>query len=108
MLVICIVACCVGLLGQWLDGYTTYQGVRKFGPSIEGDKSALTKWLIARPSRLLYAKPLFIVGVYAAIIISGYWANDFLTALVCVTFLNVPAAVFGFMAASSNNKVNHA
>lgn len=57
-LLIGILAAAIGTASQAADGITTYIGVKKFGPTIEGDKSAFVQWMVRHPWTLPWLKPL--------------------------------------------------
>lgn len=105
MFTITIILGIVGLLGQWLDGFTTWQGVKKFGPSIEGNKSAFVQFFIKRPSTLLYLKTLILAATLGAITYACYLYNPM--AYPVVWLLSALCSAFGYYDAYENNKVNN-
>lgn len=70
-LLIGILAAAIGTAGQAADGITTYIGVKKFGPSIEGNKSAFAQWMVNHPWTLPWLKPLG----YATACLLVLWAG---------------------------------
>jgi len=62
------VAVAVGAAGQFADAYTTYQGVKKFGPSIEGDQNWLAQFIVNHFPWSMAIKPAGMVGIGALLI----------------------------------------
>lgn len=106
MLTITIILGIVGLLGQWLDGLTTWQGVKKFGPSIESNKSAFAQFFIKHPSTLLYLKTLMMGAALGAIAYVCYIYNP--AAYPVVWLLSALCGALGYYDAYENNKTNSA
>lgn len=104
ILVASVIAAVNGTVAQWLDGFTTWQGVKKFGPSIESDKSFLAQWLVKHPSTLLYLKPLAFGAVEAAMIYAGPHTNN--GGYVVAIIAGGLAAALGFYDAIGNLKIN--
>jgi hypothetical protein len=104
--ILAYISASIGTLGQWADGFTTYQGVKKFGPSIESNKSWFAQFLVAHPSTLLYLKPVLFAASEYALIWAGPYTNTggFILALA----FGAIAAAMGFDAAYGNYKVNSA
>jgi hypothetical protein len=94
----------VAITAQWLDGFTTWQGIKKFGPSIEDDKSALAQWMVKHPSTLLYLKPAYFALTFSGLIHFGKMEGG--TGYVLAIMLSVLGTALGADAAYGNYLTN--
>jgi hypothetical protein len=101
---LCYIATAVGVSGQFADGFTTYQGVKKFGLGIEGDKSAFAQWLIRAPWRLFVVKPAIFAaaGIFLTLMGPATDGGGFF----CAAIAGVAAAILGWHDAIANARIN--
>lgn len=88
------------------DGITTYIGVKKDGPQIEGDKSFITQWMAKHPWTLPWLKPL--LYALCCTVLVKYGPETFLNkGAYALTIMGaIPAAFLSGMTAYSNYQVN--
>lgn len=98
------IAAAIGTAAQWADGFTTWQGVKKFGPSIEGDTSWFAQFCVHHPSTLLYLKALIFGAAESAMIYVGPHTNEGGNVIAIVA--GVISAALGFYDAYGNYKIN--
>lgn len=94
----------VGVAGQFMDSFRTYQGVQIAGPSIEGNKSWLAQFIVNHFPLTLVVRPALFAGVGATLLaMSGVTdgGSAFMAAAV-----GAGAGIMGFITAANNAKVN--
>jgi hypothetical protein len=98
------IAVAIGAAGQFADGYTTYQGVKIAGPSIEGDKSWLAQFIVNHFPYTLALKPTAFGALGATLIALGNVTDG---GSVFMAFaLSMASAIIGFVDARNNAKIN--
>jgi hypothetical protein len=99
-----IIAAIIGVGGQVADGTTTYFGVKKDGPGVEGDLSKLAQWEVRHPFLLPWFNGICVALCLALLIYCGPHTEDggYFMCIVC----SIASAIMGYIAAYNNYKSN--
>jgi hypothetical protein len=94
----------VGVAGQFMDSYTTYQGVQIAGPGIEGNKSWLAQFIVNHFPLTLIVRPLMFAG-FGVVLLALSRVTDGGSAFGAFA-VGAGAAIMGFITAANNAKIN--